>query len=212
MAREAAGTGRAVAALPETAAPPAAGAALRAAEARVAGAGEASMLIAAEALLCISEQLLFVADGFRSFHSYLKANGGLGLGWRHAYGLAAAARVLRALPTDVPRPCNERQIRPLTACAPEAAAAAWRAALLAAHAAGVRQPTGSMVAACLRAHQGHDGGAGAPGPGLSGASYTGDERSSGGGGDGGALHGGGRRPAAPSSAAARRTSGSRRRR
>ncbi|KXZ55353.1 hypothetical protein GPECTOR_3g483 [Gonium pectorale] len=90
----------------------------------------------AEALLLISEQRLFEAAGFSSFSEYIQKSGRLRIQLRQARHLVAAARFMRSLPPDVPRPRNERQVRPLTGQPAGVALAAWRLALARAEANG----------------------------------------------------------------------------
>lgn len=115
-------------------------------ESRVAAAFE-SLLDGGQALLAIQNERLY-RERYGSFEEYCRER------WQmsrsYAYRLIAAAQILAQMSPmgDIPRPCSERQLRPLLKVDTETAVEVWKEAVK--QAAG-RPVTGSLVSKCVRA-------------------------------------------------------------
>lgn len=109
------------------------------------------------ALLDIVDRKLYKEAGYHTFDQYVNSTTALGFGRRRAYAWVAAARVIRLLPNGLPRPINERQVRPLVSCDRTVAVQAWSLALSRASEAGDRHASGALVAKCVAEVQGSAG-------------------------------------------------------
>ncbi len=117
------------------------------------------------ALLDIVDGRLYKEAGYDTFDQYVNNATVLGFGRRRAYAWVAAARVIRLLPDGLPRPINERQVRPLVSCDRAVAVQAWSLALSRASEAGDRHASGTLVAKCVAEVQGSAGSDGPATPG-----------------------------------------------